>query len=220
MVATGSLNTITAGYQQRSLGHGVLADGSLDPVERPFDHPYLQATGMMLGECLCMVAYLIITRFIRKPTAEENKVQEEQKFNPLLLWPAAFFDLIGTCLNYVGMILSTPASFQMLRGSVIVFTALLSIVLLKKRPKIYQWIGIVAIIGGLCIVGAGDMLNKPHVKPLCGGETIPVPHLNLRLRSEVDSIPHLNPRTQQQTQMVQSRARKQNWDLTRSWATS
>merc|ERR1719154_727802 len=46
----------------------------------------------------------------------------------------------------------------MLRGSVIVFTAGLSIVFLKRWPKPYQWLGIFIIIGGLCIVGAGDMI--------------------------------------------------------------
>ena len=34
-----------------------------------------------------------------------------------VLIKAALFDLIGTSLNYVGMILSYPSSFQMLRGT-------------------------------------------------------------------------------------------------------
>ena len=49
-----------------------------------------------------------------------------QKFNPLILLPAAMLDLCGTSIMYVGLTLTSASSFQMLRGSVIVFTGILS----------------------------------------------------------------------------------------------
>jgi drug/metabolite transporter (DMT)-like permease len=52
-----------------------------------------------------------------------------------------------------------------LAGSVIVFTALLSIVLLKKRPKIYQWIGIFAIIGRSYLLDTRQFLRCRLRKP-------------------------------------------------------
>jgi len=42
----------------------------------------------------------------------------------------------------------------MLRGSVVIFTSLFSVVFLKRKLKSYHWIGIVLVIGGTAIVGA------------------------------------------------------------------
>jgi len=38
---------------------------------------------------------------------------------------------------------------------------------LKRWPKMYQWLGFVIIIAGLCIVGAGDMIYKEEVTETC-----------------------------------------------------
>jgi hypothetical protein len=51
---------------------------------------------------------------------------EQPKFNPLILLPAAMMDLFATSIMYVGLTLTSASSFQMLRGSVIVFTGILS----------------------------------------------------------------------------------------------
>jgi len=174
MVATGTLNTISAGYQQRQKGKGrdwaSEERGFVEGKTKNFDHPYLQAMGMMLGECLCMIAFLVMTRIFKRGLPGDQAKTEG--FSPLILYPAALFDLIGTSLNYVGMILSTPSSFQMLRGSVIVFTAGLSIVLLKRWPKPYQWLGIVVVICGLIVVGAGDLIYKEEETYLCVDEGV------------------------------------------------
>lgn len=57
---------------------------------------------------------------------------------------------------YVGLNLTYASSFQMLRGSVIIFVALLSVALLGRRLSLLQWIGILGIILGLGIVGLAD----------------------------------------------------------------
>jgi hypothetical protein len=51
-------------------------------------------------------------------------VDGEQEFNPLIFWIAAILDMLSTCLGYFALILTTASAFQMLRGSVMVFTAL------------------------------------------------------------------------------------------------
>lgn len=166
MVATGTLNTISAGFQQRASGFGKnyplhYNDDQvawMNGTDKTFDHPYLQAMGMMAGETLCMIAFVIMTCVFRQGRQTAEIAEQNKGFSPFMLYPAALFDLIGTSLNYVGMILSYPSSFQMLRGSVIVFTAALSIVILRQRPKPFQWLGIFIIIGGLVIVGIGDLL--------------------------------------------------------------
>lgn len=48
----------------------------------------------------------------------------------------------------------------MLRGSVIVFVAIFSMMFLQRRLKLREWMGIVFIILGLGLVGVSDMLSS------------------------------------------------------------
>lgn len=67
-------------------------------------------------------------------------------------------DLIATCLMYTGLNLTYASSFQMLRGSVIIFVALFSKIFLGRVMGLRRWIGILFIAIGLTIVGVCDML--------------------------------------------------------------
>jgi hypothetical protein len=51
-------------------------------------------------------------------------VDGEQVFNPLIFWIASIFDMLSTCLSYFALNFTSASSFQMLRGSVMVFTAI------------------------------------------------------------------------------------------------
>lgn len=59
---------------------------------------------------------------------------------------------------YVGLSMTYASSFQMFRGAVIIFVALLSIVFLRRRLIYRQWAGIIIIIAGLAMVGVSDMI--------------------------------------------------------------
>jgi hypothetical protein len=48
----------------------------------------------------------------------------EQVFNPFIFWIAAVCDMLSTCLSYFALKIVSASSFQMLRGSVLVFTAI------------------------------------------------------------------------------------------------
>lgn len=59
---------------------------------------------------------------------------------------------------YIGLNLTFASSFQMFRGAVIIFVALLSVAFLQRRLVAREWIGILIIVLGLAMVGASDML--------------------------------------------------------------
>lgn len=59
---------------------------------------------------------------------------------------------------YIGLNLTFASSFQMFRGAVIIFVALLSVAFLQRRLVAREWIGILIIVLGLAMVGAADML--------------------------------------------------------------
>ena len=75
-------------------------------------------------------------------------------FNPFILVLPAMCDLTATSLMYVGLGLTDASVFQMLRGSVVVVTALFSVIFLKRKLRAFHWLGVALVMGGTAIVGA------------------------------------------------------------------
>ena len=114
-----------------------------------------QAVLMFLGEMSCFFAFKIwyYSYVIRK---KDVSTFGPQKFNPLIWAIPAMCDLTATSTMYVGLTWTYAASFQMLRGSVIIFTGLLSVAFLKTKLKLHQWVGMFTVVVGLVLVGIGD----------------------------------------------------------------
>lgn len=103
---------------------------STDGVRRGFDHPFLQACGMFLGEMMCMVAFLLLRwhrrrqRYVRGSSSDEaeqdsmdqDAITRPRNFSPLIFWPPALCDMTATSIQYIGLTLTYASSFQMLRG--------------------------------------------------------------------------------------------------------
>lgn len=96
---------------------------------------------------------------------EPFELKEPQKYSPFILLPPALCDVIATCLMYVGLTLTSAASFQMLRGSIMVFVGLLSVVFLRKKLEWFKWFGMLIIIIGLVVVGLSDFLTVRERSP-------------------------------------------------------
>jgi drug/metabolite transporter (DMT)-like permease len=69
-------------------------------------------------------------------------------------------DLVATSTMYIGLNLTYASSFQMLRGSVIIFVALFSKIFLGREMGLRRWSGIFFIAVGLALVGISDMLSN------------------------------------------------------------
>lgn len=158
LVFTGSINTLATKWADSSYAVG--RDGKL----RLFDHPFLQAVGMFLGELSCLLAFRVVFfYYTRKAKAGESvelppSVTGSRDFNPLIFFPPAMCDLVGTSIMYIGLNLTYASSFQMLRGAVIIFTGLLSVAFLGRRLRSYEWLGILLVMCGLVVVGMSDIL--------------------------------------------------------------
>merc|ERR1719312_1804631 len=130
-----------------------------------FNHPFLQACGMFLGEMLCMVAFWISACWRRRrpegsPYADIGGEEAPRAFSPLVFLPPALCDMTATSVQYIGLTLTYASSFQMLRGAVIIFTGILSTIFLRRRLAWFKWAGMVFVIGGLVTVGVSDMMNQ------------------------------------------------------------
>jgi len=195
MVTTGALNTITASLQ--------LARPALNTVGvyAYFDHYFVQTLFMMLGECLCMVAYLILKYVVYRKTPEVIDGENPIPMNPLVLWPAAFLDIVGTSCDYMGLgFMRNPGFFQMLRCSPIIFCGLLSIPFLGQRLKMHNWMGIITVCFGLIIKAIPDAAagflthdDLPHVLPedpidwkSCASYLSPNATINVNVRNSTD----------------------------------
>lgn len=162
MVITGTLNTMSASLQIARQARGK------DRVLNYFEHYYVQTLFMMLGEALCMVAYLILKYIVYKD--DPKKVDGDAlEMNPLVLWPAAFLDIVATSLGYMGLAFMKDAGFfQMLRVSPIIFCGLLSIPILKQKLRWYNWTGILIVCAGLIIKAIPKVIKSLDPHPLSG----------------------------------------------------
>ncbi|CAK1554748.1 unnamed protein product [Leptosia nina] len=149
MVVTGSINTLSTNWADQIKSKG--SDGE----ERKFNHPFLQAACMFLGEILCLLTFKLIY-FKTRNSGGHPLTSGSQDFNPFILMPAAMFDLVGTSIMYIGLNLTYPSSFQMFRGSIIVFVAVLSTTFLNRQIIKREWYGILNVTLGLIIVGVTD----------------------------------------------------------------
>merc|ERR1712038_1802808 len=168
MLIAGSIETMSVKWADTMHSEG--SDGKL----RGFRHPFLQAAGMFLGEMLCMVAFYLIKWFKKWKTkrhrsyeilytTEEaqlltNEEVDEATLNPLIFLPLALCDLTATSIQYIGLAFTYASSYQMLRGAIIIFTGVLSKLVLRKRQEWYRWAGIIFVIAGLVTVGLTDIL--------------------------------------------------------------
>ncbi|XP_033763645.1 solute carrier family 35 member F6-like isoform X2 [Pecten maximus] len=150
MVVTGSINTLSTKWADRQK-----AIGNPDDNEHSFDHPFFQAVGMFLGEMSCLVAYAIV---LMRKRHQGDREYGSRWVNPLVFAPPAICDMCGTSLMYIGLTLTYASSFQMLRGAVIIFTALLSVAFLGHNIKARMWAGMITVILGLGVVGVSDVV--------------------------------------------------------------
>jgi len=161
MVITGSINTISTKWADKTQSKG-RENGNKTVHE--FDHPFVQSAGMFLGEITCLLAYSVILIFYKnvKKVDPENlpDIVKGEKFNPFIFFLPALLDMAATTTMYIGLTMTFASSFQMLRGALIVFTGLLTITILKRKLKAFQWVGIFVVIVGLATVGSNDFLKK------------------------------------------------------------
>lgn len=68
-------------------------------------------------------------------------------------------DLIASTLAFVGLVYVNASVWQMLRGSMIVFSGLLSVLFLKRQLWAYNWAGIALCVCGIILVGSAGALS-------------------------------------------------------------
>jgi drug/metabolite transporter (DMT)-like permease len=142
MLVFGTLNTVLMKMQDE-----VVVGYDSDGKPRKFNHPYFQCAVMFLGEFFCLGL------FAAKRAAFGNPNGQEDKINPILIAVPAMFDICGSSLMFIALTLCAASVYQMMRGTIVVITAVMALLFLGRKQYAHHWISLFTIVLGVFSVG-------------------------------------------------------------------
>ncbi|RKP34888.1 hypothetical protein BJ085DRAFT_15775 [Dimargaris cristalligena] len=181
MLVTGTLNTLLTKLQDMECV-GNCEDP--DPSRRQlFEQPTWQTLNMFAGETLCLIVFylnIFWTNYRRKrqagvlamagnPDALPATLADTRPLTglrTLLMWLPAAFDICGTTLMNVGLFYTSASVYQMLRGAVVIFSGIFSVIFLKHRLQSFQWGSLLLIMIGVGTVGMSSVLFPYQPAPV------------------------------------------------------
>ncbi|KAK1835065.1 hypothetical protein QBC39DRAFT_275371 [Podospora conica] len=83
----------------------------------------------------------------------------------ILLAAPSTCDICGTTLMNVGLLLVAASIYQMTRGALVLFVGIFSVVFLRRKLHLFQWLSLVGVMTGVAIVGLAGAIqpDKKHV---------------------------------------------------------
>ena len=76
----------------------------------------------------------------------------------LLLAAPTCCDIMGTTLMNVGLLFVAASIYQMTRGALVLFVGLFSVLFLRRKLYVYQWLSLVVVVLGVALVGLAGVL--------------------------------------------------------------
>jgi len=141
-----------------------------------FDKPFFQSIAMFLA----MAAVLPLSYVLQpkqkpkegeeKPLMSVNAANDSKKeSSPLVVILPCTFDLIASTVMTFGLIYISVSVFQMLRGSMIIFSAIFSRIFFHRRVPMYQICAIFLCVVALGLVSiAGMMIPQANMAVTTG----------------------------------------------------
>ncbi|OHT12940.1 hypothetical protein TRFO_16984 [Tritrichomonas foetus] len=126
-------------------------------VVKPFRKPWFQGWGMFVGMSLLILDTPFIKRCKCAPYHIGGTVRGWGLFR--LVSIPALCDLTATVLQNIAFLYLKPSIWQMMRGSILLFTALFAIFYRHKRLILVDWIGVITTIVGITVVGISSILS-------------------------------------------------------------
>ncbi|TNY23696.1 hypothetical protein DMC30DRAFT_414022 [Rhodotorula diobovata] len=78
----------------------------------------------------------------------------------LLFWTPAACDILGTTCMNVGLFFVPVSIYQMLRGALVLWVGVFSVIFLKRTLTRAQWVALVVCMAGVGIVGASSLIGN------------------------------------------------------------
>ncbi|KAF8201458.1 hypothetical protein BJ912DRAFT_945417 [Pholiota molesta] len=152
MILTGSSNSLWSKWQDMQC-----VENCADP--NPAAHVLYEQP---VWQTLQMFGFLpVIYTWLRSRSQRRvpNKLapQSLSGWKPLLLWvPAALMN--------VGLLYTPVSIYQMTRGALVLFVGVFSVIFLRRRLWLYQWVSLIIVMSGVGLVGYSGSLIKDAVK--------------------------------------------------------
>lgn len=148
-----------------------------------FNKPYFLTLCMFIGESLCLTVvvynrwqerrqrlqalqqgsarYSMLTVGVHEEASSVNSPggNVQSKTNVFVFLLLCTFDLSATAIGGVGLNRVDASTNQMLRGSMILFTGIFTVLILRRQLRLKQWVGIGIVCMGLIVVGASSLLE-------------------------------------------------------------
>ncbi|KAG8922157.1 hypothetical protein FRC00_007767, partial [Tulasnella sp. 408] len=170
MLITGCSNSLWTKWQDMQCVENC---GPLDdPTTRVyFEQPVWQTLQMFVGEVGCFIpvlyTYLKNRRNPAPMLADDEAEDEHAKGLELKGWKVLLFflpaacDLTGTTLMNVGLLYTPVSIYQMTRGALVLWVGIFSVIFLRRRLFLYQWLSLITVMIGVSIVGlSGSLIKK------------------------------------------------------------
>ncbi|PVH17360.1 uncharacterized protein CXQ87_000245 [Candidozyma duobushaemuli] len=130
-----------------------------------FEQPAIQTLQMFIGEFGIYIVYYVIYKSPFSRRAEYQPLTGEtrpsSKSQSMLLAIPSVCDMLATTFMNVGLIYTPVSIYQMTRGAIVLFVAVLSVVFLHRRIRPLEWIALVIVTLGIGIVGYSEVEQEP-----------------------------------------------------------
>ncbi|KAF9939646.1 hypothetical protein BGZ75_009563 [Mortierella antarctica] len=90
------------------------------------------------------------------PLSRKKKLEGKYVF---LLWLPTLCDMTASTLMNVGLIYCAASVYQMLRGALVIFTGILSVIFLGRRLLAFEWFALFTIVAGIATVGLASVIS-------------------------------------------------------------
>jgi len=148
-------------------------------VIHTFDKPFFQSILMFGAMALALVLAIFVDLFnkvratnathdseaLLKKEKEDEGTAKKGTTSPLIMLIPCVFDLLASTIMTFGLIYISVSVFQMLRGSMMIFSTILSRIFLGRHVKPFQMVGLGVSCVALVVVGiAGTQMPQAGVE--------------------------------------------------------
>jgi hypothetical protein len=142
-LVSGTLNSIVMklSYQTASVG--------TDASDLHFFHKPWFMSLVMFAAMLCALPMFYLMRPTKVPCLKTW----------LVVFIPSVCDLVGSSMQQVGLIFTPVSIYQMLKGSILLFSAALSVWFLNKRMYRHNWVGVGLCVLALTLVGISSVMT-------------------------------------------------------------
>jgi drug/metabolite transporter (DMT)-like permease len=138
--------------------------GDDDDYHCKFAKPWFSVLEMKAAMAVCLLLYygLGVGKEAGTPDPDWRTIKK--------VWLPALLDLLNTVFCNIGLVWVSSSIYQMTRGSVVVFSAILSVKWLGRTLRSFHYYSIALVLVAVVLVGLAGTEEKPATDDDCVGD--------------------------------------------------